>query len=129
VKVALVTVTGFITIVFRRIFAACLRHYVTSLAYTSSRVISIFTLAAGVTEINGTGHPAVFYVTTDQVYVRTLGVGRIFRIIFNVRSMTVITLNILIFAIVTFFVRMAVCTNVQFIRRTGRDLCAAPVST
>ena len=88
----------------------------TSLAYAGTCRIFIFPLAAGVPEIDGTGHTALFHVTTNQIDVCTLGVGGIVGIILDVRAMAVIALNILVSAIVALFVRMAVRTDVQFIR-------------
>ena len=114
---ALIAVTGFMTIMLLRIFAARLWHVVTTLAYTGTLVICIFPLAAGVTEIDGTGHSALFHITTNQIDVCTLGVGRIVWIVLDVSAMAVNTLNILVSAIVALFVRMAVRADVQFVRR------------
>ena len=128
-EVTLVAVAGFMTVMFCRIFATGFGYVVTTLTNTGTLVICIFTLAAGITEIYGTGHAALFHVSTYQVNVRSLGVGGIFGVILHMSTMTVTTLNILVFAIVALFVRMAVRTDVEFVRRSAGYLGTAAIST
>jgi hypothetical protein len=119
VEVTLVTVTGFATVMFWRILTTGFRNVMTTLANTGTLCIPVLTLAAGIAEVNLARHAALSHIAANKIDVSAFCISRIISIIFNVGTMTVITLNILILGIVVLLVGVTVTTKVELILLTG----------
>ena len=124
---ALVAVTGFVAVMFRRVLAASFRDIVTSLADTGPLGVFVLPAAAGITEVDFIGHAAFRDIAAYQVHVSTFGIVRVVSVVLNVGTVTIRTLDVLVSPIVALFVGVAVRTDVEFVRLAAGDFFPATI--
>lgn len=126
--VARITIFGIVTGMFRRINTARRRHVMATLAHTGTFSILVFTLTTGISEIYLTWHSGLRHIPAYKINVCTFCIVRIVLVVFNMGTMTVSTLNILVLGIVAFLAGMTVCTDVQFVILCATYFCPTTIS-